>query len=604
MGELLPDTPISLVPNGSNQELQQNFNNIGTTKNSPQPNNVQSPIESIISDTEKSKFVHQIRDQLYYIEIMLYNQLEDQKPLSVPFLFVHSLAFEESLHDWNTKGWIVFDDKFEVLTRGSTTDKEKTKPPYIFRTDGRNQISFKIYPIPSGNSFSAEFDPTNDLNRDQWEMSYDCVIYDIEDMPVGNNQNKLRKYYFWDARYQYFSERNIEWSTRVQGIKTYVDIQTNDNLKYLTEKPPQELTDFESSIPANVAIKSIIDTASLVDPLLENEKGDVVKIGYYEGRGTIDKPNVSLNSFGTQWDLGYIDNNIENNNHIFYTSPANSNVLDDLEYVLQNACTNDGYPVFLRFGRTSTNFLKVWSLISLKELLNNAKYQQVERLIIEDGVTSKTPYMPRGPLYGDDVTNFVSQNFMSGLASRIKSYKFSPMVSLDDMKIVNRPLCYYNFSDGTFNIKTQENTAKSTIDKFTDAAKENLYSFEVNEDAHILSNLNLTKQKGISTKPALSYRAFVPNNLPQIEMMKNLLFLNQAINFVSNGLTIRTPGKFIFIDSAASDGQQNSFNDRFLGQWLITKVVHLFTKDNYLTEVIATKIDAFKKIWKIEDDKL
>jgi hypothetical protein len=576
----------------------------------PQPNNVPSPIESIISDTEKTRFVHQIRDQLYYIEIMLYNQLEDQKPFGVPFLFVHSLAFEETLHDWNTKGWIVFDDKFEVMTRGSNTDDANIKPPYIFRTDGRNRISFKIYPVPNSNSYSAGLEASS-LDKEQWEMAYDCVIYDIEDMPVGNNQNKLRKYYFWDARYQFFLERNIEWSSRLQGINTYVE--RCPGMNYLLQKEPSQMTDFESSIPANIAIRSIIDTAALVDPLYENERGDVVKIGYTEGFGTIDKPNIPLNTYSIFWENGYVDANIENNNHIFYTSPANANVLDDLEYVLQNAVSSEGYPVFLRYGRNSGDYIdgkstnkknKQWELISLKTLLNNAKNEQVERLFIEDGLLSKEPYYPRAPLYGDDVNNFVSQNFTSGIASRIKAYKFSPMVSLDDMKIVNRPLCYYNFNDGTFNIKSQDNTAKATIDKFTDAAKDNLYSFEMNKDAHLLTNLNKTKQKGISTKPALTYRPFVPNNLPQIEMMKNLLFLNQAINFVSNGLTIRTPGKFIFIDSAASNGQKNAFNDRFLGQWIMTKVVHLFSKDNYLTEVVATKVDAFNKIWEVEDKNL
>jgi hypothetical protein len=222
-------------------------------------------------------------------------------------------------------------------------------------------------------------------------------------------------------------------------------------------------------------------------------------------------------------------------------------------------------------------------------------------LIIEDNILTKQPYFNRGPLYGEDIENFMQQNFTSGIASRIKSYKFSPMVSLDDMKIVNRPLIYHDFNSGTFRIYPENNTAKDVIDKFTEAAKESLYSFETNKDAHILANLNQTKQKGIATKPALAYRPFVPNNLPQIEMMKNLLFLNQAISFVSNGLTIRAPGRFIFIDST---GRRNAFNDRFLGQWIMTKVVHLFTKSSYVTEVIATKVDAFQKIWDVEDKNL
>lgn len=590
----------------------------------PQPEMVRSPMESLVSDSKKAGFIHQIRDQLYYIEIMMYNQLEDQKPVPIPFVLVHSLAFEESLSEWNVKGWIVFDDKLETISRGSVTESNQelrysnaqdVPPHYIFRNDGRNRISFKIYPVPNTKNSYNMFGDSNPLPKEQWEMSYDCVIYDIEDMPVGNNHNKLRKYYFWDERYQLFSERNIEWSTRIQGLDTYISKYSN-SMNYLRGKDPSQLTDFESSIPANIAIESIINTASLIDPKYENEKGKVINIGFTEGTGTIDKPSIPLNRFSREWDEGYVDNNPQNNNHIFYTSPASANVLDDLDYVMQNACSKEGYPVFLRFGRNSGDYIeggsdgptntknKQWELISLKTLLSRAKTEQVERLLIEDSVVTKKPYIPRGPLYGDDIEDYVAQNFMSGIASRIQSYKFSPMVSLDDMKIVNRPLHYYDFNNGTFNIISENNTAKSAIDKFKDAAKDNLYSFGTNQDGHILANLNQTKQKGIATKPALVYRPYFPSNLPQIEMMKNLLFLNQAISFVCAGLTIRTPGKFIFIDSSGSNGERNAFNDRFLGQWIMTKVFHLFTKDTYVTEVIATKVDTFQKIWDIEDKNL
>lgn len=590
----------------------------------PQPEMVRSPMESLVSDSKKAGFIHQIRDQLYYIEIMMYNQLEDQKPVPIPFILVHSLAFEESLNDWNVKGWIVFDDKLETISRGSVTESNQelrysnaqdVPPHYIFRNDGRNRISFKIYPVPNTKNSYNMFGDSNPLPKEQWEMSYDCVIYDIEDMPVGNNHNKLRKYYFWDERYQFFLERNIEWSTRIQGLDTYISKYSN-SMNYLRDKDPSQLTDFESSVPANIAIQSIINTASLIDPKYENEKGKVINIGFTEGTGTIDKPSIPLNRFSREWDEGYVDNNPQNNNHIFYTSPASANVLDDLDYVMQNACSKEGYPVFLRFGRNSGDYIeggsggstntknKEWELISLKTLLSRAKTEQVERLLIEDSVVTKKPYIPRGPLYGDDIEDYVAQNFMSGIASRIQSYKFSPMVSLDDMKIVNRPLHYYDFNNGTFNIISENNTAKSAIDKFKDAAKDNLYSFGTNQDGHILANLNQTKQKGIATKPALVYRPYFPSNLPQIEMMKNLLFLNQAISFVCAGLTIRTPGKFIFIDSSGSNGERNAFNDRFLGQWIMTKVFHLFTKDTYVTEVIATKVDTFQKIWDIEDKNL
>jgi len=79
--------------------------------------------------------------------------------------------------------------------------------------------------------------------------------------------------------------------------------------------------------------------------------------------------------------------------------------------------------------------------------------------------------------------------------------------------------------------------------------------------------------------------------------------LNQAVQFVANGLTIRQPGKYIFIDRITSTGEKNPFDDRFLGQWLINKVTHYFTKREYSTDIIATKIDMHNK-WFEEMDKI
>ena len=61
-----------------------------------------------------------------------------------------------------------------------------------------------------------------------------------------------------------------------------------------------------------------------------------------------------------------------------------------------------------------------------------------------------------------------------------------------------------------------------------------------------------------------------------ISMLKDFLMLNQALYFNATGLTIRTPGKFLFVDRDSSTADKNPFDDKFLGQWLITKIVHYF----------------------------
>lgn len=554
-----------------------------------------TPMQQMAIDSGKQGFVHQIRDQLYYIEIWLYNQIDGQKKFFVPFYFINSLAIEETIFDFNIKGWIVFNTDFEILERGSQstagTNIPETKPAFIFRTDGRNKISIKIYPIPNTQTSYPISTNNEDLPREKWEMNFDCVIYDVEDLPTKSAQKKMRKFYFWDERYQHFLEKNIEWSTSVQGLK-YMNRNSGTDL--------WKLKDYERSIPATYAIRSLIETASLKDPTNSNSVGGSIKIGYADG-GTIDLPDVPLNTFSIDWDWGYDQNHIVNGlgqsyrrDLVFYTSPANSNVMDDLNYLLENAISKEGNPVFLRYGRWSGE--KEWSLVGLEDIFSDAENEQVERLIVEDGRTPQKPYIARAPNdYGSDV-----KNFMSGIASRIYEYKFSPMVSIDDNRIVNTPHHVYDWSRGQFNIYFKDNLATEVANKLTEVGKKGLYSMQ---RGHVLLNVNKTKQLGIMLNNAYNTKPFAPPEAPRINMMKDALFLNEAISFVTAGLTIRSPGRFLFIDHSNSN-DYNAFDDRFLGQWMITKVVHVFTQSNYITEVIANKIDTFSKIWDVTENKL
>jgi hypothetical protein len=85
-------------------------------------------------------------------------------------------------------------------------------------------------------------------------------------------------------------------------------------------------------------------------------------------------------------------------------------------------------------------------------------------------------------------------------------------------------------------------------------------------------------------------------------MILDSIFLNQSLSFQCLGLTLRSPGKFLFIDRVAS-AESNPFDDRFLGQWFVTSVSHLFTQGTYVTELVGNKIDSFSTLWPEEDSK-
>lgn len=528
----------------------------------------------------KLGYIHQIRDQKYYIEILMYNQIDGEKPLSVPFFFVDSLMIEESLQNWPTSGYIVLNTSFEIFSRGNSTEfftenssVKKIKAPYIDRTDGRNKIAIKILPLASENDKVQE---KNSLfPKDKWEMSFDFVITDIQDLPTPNAQVKKRKYIFIDERYQILKERNLEWSSANLSVKI-------NN----TNKKPYELTDSEKSINPNELLKEVIKLAG-TNPNPNFNANDILYVGFKEGEN-IDTPSIPFANFDDNtWDSGHP------NNKIPYHTSASFSALDDMYSILPYCVASDGGPVILDFGRTTDD--KKWHLIPVLKYFEDASGKQIERLILEasSGFDEKNkPHVSRGPTDTGDV--------MSPIASRIQKYYFSPMVAADDNRITNSAISYYDHSTGSFHIKVKNNTADSVIQTLEKYANSGLYSFKKGRNAQILLNLNKTKQSGLMFETKQSYNgSFVYEDIKRNEMILDSIFLNQSICFQAYGLTIRSPGRFIFIDRM--DFDSNPFDDRFFGQWLITKVGHLFTQETYVTEVVAVKIDSFDKVWNKKD---
>jgi len=542
-----------------------------------------SDVSNVSADLSKKGSVQQIGQQDYYIEAVMYSSIDGEEPFYIPFLMIDSVEINESLHNWITKGQITLNTQFESISRGSPNkasagvDKsnitEIIKAPYIDRTDGRNRVSIKIYPQ---NSNSKDFD-ISEKPRKNWEINYDFIITDVIDIDVNNVQNKKRMFKLIDERYQILFEKNLEWSTSI--------IASN---KMGNGKKPYQLKDSEASLNPNDVLKEFLTIAGK-----NAETSEQIKIGFND-EGTIDKPNIPFNKIIEDiWEAGKADNKM------LYYSPANTNALQDMFYILARCTDKEGYPVILDYGRSIED--KGWHLKPLSKYFETSIDISVEKLELDIGTDAKNPPVSRGP--ENESTN--TQNFFSSVASKISKYRFSPMVALDDNRITNSPLHYFNHSTGEFVIKFAKNTAKNVIDTLKAFAEKGLYSHKnnSNQSPHILLNLNKTKQAGEMLKNEFSSGGqFVPETAPLNQMILDAIFLNQVISFQCIGLTIRTPG--VFINIYRSDaGEPNPFDDRFLGQWLVIKTNHMFTQEDYKTEIIAVKIDSFSKIFPQVDSK-
>ena len=567
--------------------------------------NVNQSGVSLGGDLEQTKSVYQIGADYFWIEIWMYSYDKGKPPYQLPFAAVEQLVIEEVLYDWNVTGYITIENWNEIIERGvyasrpspSTNSPQghissPAQPGFLnFRTDGRNLISFKIYPYVTNNKNST---PTN-LKAEDWVISLDCSVYDIQDTSKDNFK-KLRTFYFKDIRHQIFSERRLQWSTG--NIASKISEQ---------QGTPLDLSmayDSEKSLPAGIILKHFISNINCNS--LEVMSGIPLKMAY-DSEGSIDNPNVSILDVDEplNWDDG------DPTNKILYNSPAGSTVLDDINYILKYATssdTNNPSPLILQVGNRGLagelvksneeykgKLNKKWSLTPLADLFKNSQRIQKERIILRDFASSDADISVGERAFsraGPDIDN----NFNSPIASVADNYQFAPMVAIDDSEFANSPVVQFKFDQTQYEINFNNNKVTDVIDNATLMGK-GLFNFQKSKEAQILLNTNQTKLSGLNTQYNFTTQSLVSPNYTGMQMLKNLVYKNQALYLQIPGLTMRNPGTFLHIYRPIPNS--NSFDDRFFGQWLTVKVVHFFTKNSYTNDLICTKIDSYSKVYEV-----
>lgn len=532
--------------------------------------------------SEKEKYRTHFNDQDYYFKVTIYNGDGNFEPVELPNYHISDLVIVESLFDWNTTGHVVIRNEYEVFERslvnidGIRNAEDLLKPIYTFRHDGRNKINVRIYPIWDTNQSIGE-----SREPETWEINFDFVVYDVEDIQSQDLGKKFKKLYFWDERYQHFLERNIQWSTYYVAAEK---LRTKKPLVY----PICKVAD---------AIKHLIQTACGENDL-NKLNDDPLQVGDPEGESTaLKSPSMKVASF---YDEEKWDDKCEKNK-IFYTSPAAFNVYNDLEYLTQQYVSSTeaegeeglGSPGFLRLHR----YTKKWSLQGFNKLFEKAGTSApgedlVEHFYIEqpddlnpaDGI-SKTPTSDRTGTTID----------VHSPASMLLSYKFVGAASKDDLNTTNRPVIQFENFKNFWSIFRPQDTAEKVKDIYK---RDYLPNVMTADSSGALISLNKDKLNGLNTMPEhtilqTEYIKILTRN----EMILNNIILNQACELTTYGLTCRTPGKFISIDRKNNLSKaDNDFEDKLIGQWLLTNVTHKFTGLTYYANVAGVKMHSFKEL--------
>jgi hypothetical protein len=514
--------------------------------------------------------------QRYFFKITMYNGVKD--PVELELKHIENISIEESLFKWFTTATLTLKTGFDYFERGKPAETgaaKKIAELYTFRNDSKNKVNIQIYPVQEKSLKQQSFE---ELDPKIWSLNYDFVVYDIEDVYAKDFSKKKKILYLWDERYQYFLERNIQWSSY---YITSQELKTKKLLK-------------DNACLVGKAIKHVIQTACGENDY--NKITDKLKVGWKGEDGSIKEPNLKVATFSKDnWDDG------AESNKISYTSPSNFNVIEDIDYLLQYyVSTKDtkdnkklGLFGLLRFHR----YLKEWQLTSIKDIYkdstdgDNPGKGFIETFYLEtpedpehllDGVSRS----PKGP--------------NAGPSSTITSYRFVNMSPTDDLNLTNRLAVQFDNTAGIWKIFLKDSSLKNTHEFLKKEILPHLYSSK-----GLLMNIKPDKSNGIITLPehiisqSPAARVFWRNYLAY-----QSIFLNHALEFDCKGLTIRTPGKFIGLDRSQNKSpSKNDFDDRLLGQWLLAKVTHSFSEDNYTTNCVGVKINSYNEIKTFKPDK-
>ena len=119
-----------------------------------------------------------IDSQGFKFTVYIYNGQDKPTPLNKSI--IKSIVLDETSDEWFITGFIIIEDKFNVLQRPWTS--EITLPDgmiYKFRNDGNDQIILRIQPILDGQ-------PKDALNPEVWNIDLVLAVYDVQDFSFGD----------------------------------------------------------------------------------------------------------------------------------------------------------------------------------------------------------------------------------------------------------------------------------------------------------------------------------------------------------------------------------------------------------------------------------
>ena len=477
-----------------------------------------------------------------------------------------NLSINDNILDYSQTGTALIRDDNEVLQRSSFTklltylgedissdavDLDLTD--FFFRNDCRDFLY--IYIKPDLSSYDEEVKMFNDS---QITLRGIFSIVKNEEVTGTGNNTKLKKLDFIDSSVEYLREKNISFST--------ANFTNSNNI--------DDLDDSNREMFTGLAIREII-----IEGLAMGSKGE-------------NQP-LNGNVISDNWEIG--------TTKIFYSSPGESNAIEDLEYILQRHTSSQ--PPFDFCLLRQDRFTKEWSLYSMKSLYENAIAQNetgasggimhTETFVLGttsdtkeeiDNKRQKTPGLPEN--------NFTLPDY-----SYVDDYTFFDMYGLTSQRdLVTTAVHSYQLNDKQFQIDLTNNNIETCYDAYYDAyvrGEKEYPLFVAADKENIFSNLflNTLRKFNVNFKNDFSINDKEPDQRlgqGRNKVLRDMIFKNNAIELSVAGLTFREASKFFSFDKP-NNFLEGRVDDKIFGTYLAVNVSHNFVGESYSNKIIGVK---------------
>lgn len=502
---------------------------------------------------EKNTIV-QLNDQKYYFNVFLINN--KGQFFSFTSSSIKELIIKDDMFDFYVTGSLIFENTYDAIERSYENNEGEIIEGYSFGAGNRDYLYVEITPR------IGEQDP-DALNPEVWKLQYNFVISEIEDILGDTPDKKYKKLYLHEDVYQTMLEKNLQFSTTTMLLSS----SKSEGSSY-SETSPSHRVDADRMQNTGNIIKELIKTG----------------IG-------------NTQEFDDEWDTGQTK--------IYYTSHPNAKMIDDLEYVMTRHVSGEEFLndfSLLSYGR----YTKKWQLKPFIKTLRGALYtndktlpgiEQLERFsVVEMGETDDKLKInsKRVPVFHDKNLTF---NMYFGEYSLIDKYTLYDMAFCDQHVYVNTKIAHsYDYFSKSFVIKQTGHDISSVENFFREFYVDNLKNPNYNNyplmniDHLRRTNQNVTHvfDTGYDTASKLYH---IGRNLA----LKSNVLLNTSINFSVRGLTSRKSGKFFSI-SKDNKYIDSEYEAKLQGQWVLTKVEHIFKEDTYTNNIFGTKLNKFREL--------